>query len=311
MEVGENEGGHKQEGDEAIELMHVSKLQDRLNISNGNLPIEWQSLDSQDEEYEGLALLKLSNNHISEIPENLPCLCPKLIRLELEHNLIMSVSFPRSFPATLKHLNMSYNPLVDFDCSQMMAKPLPCTNPSILHDSGFTIHNDEVSYCAHRAHLNLLNLTVLEMSNCTLEVVNFFGPQTRMKHGRNAPRTNQQGDNNPTVGSAAATAAAANPRPHHGKRPNRSKLVCPLLTRLVLSHNSLEKVPESVCEMTELNTLDLSNNAIISLPAEMGKLYKLWEFPLAGLKLICPPHNIIERGKTKDIIGFLWSLLQR
>ena len=63
--------------------------------------------------------------------------------------------------------------------------------------------------------------------------------------------------------------------------------------------------------MTELNTLDLSNNAIISLPAEMGKLYKLWEFPLTGLKLICPPHNIIERGKTKDIIGFLWSLLQR
>ena len=90
-----------------------------------------------------------------------------------------------------------------------------------------------------------------------------------------------------------------------------SKLVCPLLTRLVLSHNNLENVPESVCEMIELNTLDLSNNDIISLPVEMGKLYKLWEFPLTGLKLICPPHNIIERGKTKDIIGFLWSLLQR
>ena len=294
--------------------MHVSKLQDRLHISNGNLPIEWQSSDAQDEEYEGLALLKLSNNDISEVPENLPCLCPQLIRLELENNNITSISFPRSFPASLKHLNMSHNPLENLDCSLMMAKPLPCTNPGILHESGFTIHNDEVSFCAHRAHLNLINLTVLEMSHCELEVVNFFGPQTRVRHGRNA-RNNQGTNNNATVGSAATAATAAtvnsNPRSHHGKRPSRSKLVCPLLTRLVLSHNQLEKVPESVCEMTELNTLDLSNNGIISLPAEMGKLYKLWEFPLTGLKLICPPHNIIERGKTKDIIGFLWSLLQR
>ena len=280
-----------------------------MNISNGNLPIEWQSSDSQDEEYEGLALLKLSHNHIAEVPENLPCLCPKLIRLELENNDIKSINFPRSFPSTLKHLNMSHNPLESLDCPHMMAKPLPCTNPGVLQETGFTIHKDEASYCAHRSHLNLLNLTVLEMSHCELEIVNFFGPQTRVRHGRNS--RNSQGDNNATVGSPATAATGSNPRPHQGKRPNRSKLVCPLLTRLVLSHNQLEKVPESVCEMTELNTLDLSNNAIISLPADMGKLYKLWEFPLTGLKLICPPHNIIERGKTKDIIGFLWSLLQR
>ena len=277
--------------------MHVSKLQDRLHISNGNLPIEWQGSDSQDEEYEGLALLKLSNNRISEIPENLPCLCPKLIRLELEHNEIKAVCFPRSFPATLKHLNMSHNPLDNLDCPQMMAKPLPCTNPGVLQESGFTIHNDEVSFCAHRAHLNLLNLTVLDMSNCWLETVNFCGPQTRMLHSKNA-------DNNAVVWSAATV----NRQPWHHKRyPNSLKLVCPLLSRLILSHNLLEKVPESVCEMTELNTLDLSNNAIISLPAEMGKLYKLWEFPLTGLRLIYPPCNIF---KTKDLIGFLWSSLQ-
>ena len=63
--------------------------------------------------------------------------------------------------------------------------------------------------------------------------------------------------------------------------------------------------------MTSLNSLDLSHNNIIELRPELGKLGNLWEFPLDGLKLISPPHNIIERGKTKDIIGFLWSLLQR
>ena len=187
----ENEPSQKGEGDEAIELMHVSKLQDRLNISNGLLPIEWQSSDSQDEEYEGLALLKLSSNRISEIPENLPCLCPKLIRLELEHNDVKTICFPRSFPSTLKHLNMSHNPIESLDCPQMMAKPLPCTNPAFLLESGFTIHNDEVSFCAHRAHLNLLNLTVLEMSHCLLETANFFGPQTRVRHSRNRSGNSQ------------------------------------------------------------------------------------------------------------------------
>ena len=71
------------------------------------------------------------------------------------------------------------------------------------------------------------------------------------------------------------------------------------------------KVPESVCEMTSLNSLDLSHNDIIKLPAALGRLGNLWEIPLKRLKLISPPHNIIERRKTKDIIGFLWSLLQR
>lgn len=63
--------------------------------------------------------------------------------------------------------------------------------------------------------------------------------------------------------------------------------------------------------MVSLNSLDLSHNDIIELPASLGNLCNLWEFPLNGLKLISPPHNIIERGKTKDIIGFLWSLLQK
>ena len=63
--------------------------------------------------------------------------------------------------------------------------------------------------------------------------------------------------------------------------------------------------------MTNLNSLDLSYNPIIELRPELGKLNNIWDFPLDDLKLISPPHNIIERGKAKDIIGFLWSLLQR
>ena len=188
----------------------------------------------------------------------------------------------------------------------MMANPLPCTNPDVLQESGFTIYTDEMSFCTHRAHLNLLNLTVLEMRQCSLEVVNFFRPHTVVHHDRSG---NNQTKNNATVGSTA-TASALNPQLYHRSHSNYSKLVCPLLTRLILSQNKLEKVPESIYEMTELNTLDLSYNAITSLPAEMGKLQKLCEFPLHGLKLVFPPYDVINCRKTEDIVGFLWSSIQ-
>lgn len=279
----------------------ISKLHDRLKVSNAHLPVDWEGMEGREEEYEGLAILNLSNNLISQIPENFPCLCPKLIRLDLSHNRIASISLPRSFPAELKQINLSYNQLDEIDCRNTMAKPLPCTNPQALYEAHNTIYVDNVSFCVHRSHQHLVRLGVLEVTHCQLQEVNFFcpGPRNRQVEGekKNHPK-------NPDTMLGGTAKPKADPA-------TNSRLVCPLVTRLILSHNQLVRVPESVCEMTSLNSLDLSHNDIIDLPAEMGNLSNLWEFPLAGLKLISPPQNIIERGKTKDIIGFLWSLLQR
>ena len=279
----------------------VSKLQDRLNICNGNLPIEWGPSDSREEIYEGLAILFLSNNQIKEIPENLPCLCPKLARLDLSHNQIAQLSLPRSFPIGLKHLSLIDNPLTEIDSENNVMKPLPCTSPQVLIDAGNVIHMDNISFCLHRQHNHLMSLSVLELNNCQLNSVNFYSPMPKRHQHR------KHSDMDPLVQAMQSV--------NSGKRPHNvqalARLVCPLLTRLVLSHNHLIKVPESICEMTSLNSLDMSHNDIIELPATLGRLCNLWEFPLNGLKLISPPHNIIERGKTKDIIGFLWSLLQR
>ena len=277
----------------------ISKLHDHLNISNAHLPVDWEGAEGREEEYEGLAILNLSNNLIAEIPENFPCLCPKLVRLDLSHNKISSISLPRSFPSELKHVNLSFNQIDIIDCKNMMPKPLPCTNPQALYDARNTIYIDNVTFCTHRAHAHMLKLGVLEITNCSLQNINFFcpGPRPKQSESMNGKKSHE-------------TMAGSAPKPKPEPTTN-SRLVCPLLTRLILSHNQLERVPESVCEMSSLNSLDLSHNDIIDLPAEMGNLSNLWEFPLAGLKLISPPQNIIERGKTKDIIGFLWSLLQR
>ncbi len=285
-------GGKETERSES-ESIAISKVQDRLNICNGNLPIEWTKSDSKEEVYDGLAIFNLSFNQIRDIPENFPCLCPKLTRLDLSHNFISQVAFPRSFQSTLKHINLSHNPMTAIDSEHNPMEPLPCTNPTVLVESGNVIHVDHTSYCCHRQHNQLMALSVLEMNNCELSTVNLYSPNLKHKN-----RRNHEGDH--SHGSTSS-------RRGHGL----TRLVCPLITRLMLSHNHLIRVPESICEMVSLSSLDLSHNEIIELPAALGRLCNLWEFPLNGLKLISPPHNIIERGKTKDIIGFLWSLLQR
>ena len=270
----------------------ITRLQDCLNISNSTLPIEWGSGEGREEVYEGLGILNLSNNLIREIPENFPCLCPKLIRLDLSHNQIRFFSFPYQLPPNLKHISLSYNLLETLDCTSFSPKPLPCTNPLVLAENP-TIYRDNVSFCSHRQHYQLSRLSNMEMTNCQLREVNLrlASHSRRRKDADDCPHSAQQG-------------ARVKVQNHEG-------LVCPLLTRLLLSHNILSCVPDSVCDMVSLNSLDLSHNDIIELPPRLGRLSNLWEFPLDGLKLISPPHNIIERGKTRDIIGFLWSLLQR
>ena len=290
--------------EEEKEATPISKLQDCLNISNGNLPIEWESGESNEEDYDGLTFLNFSNNQITSIPENFPCLCPNLVRLNLSHNEINSIVLPTSFPSSLKYLNLSHNPLVMIDCQNIMSKALPCTNCQVLQENNNIIIRDETAFCVHRCHRNLLSLGVLELNNCQLKSVNFYSPRLARSRGNGRPPKDVSQSTHSAASGNGPTAAKQN-------QQGINRLVCPLVTRLVLSHNQLTKVPPSVCEMTALNSLDLSHNEIIGLPAEMGRLCNLWEFPLAGLKLILPPHNIIERGKTKDIIGFLWSLLQK
>ncbi len=288
------------------EATPITKLQDRLNIANANLPIEWEKITSGEEQYDGLAILNLSHNLISDIPENLPCLSPKLKRLDLSHNKLTTVCLPRSVPASLTNLYLSHNNLTEVNTHSAMAKPLPCTNPQCLLDDDNTIHLDNVSFCLHRSHGQLISLGVLEISNCQLSVVNLYTPQVVTS----TPPINEDGREIPNPQMVAAAQNQSSGR-RQGNPHNLRRLVTPLLTRLTLHHNELEDVPESVCEITSLSSLDLSHNHIIQLPANLGNLRNLWEFPLDGLKLISPPHNIIERGKTKDIIGFLWSLLQK
>ncbi|XP_022097759.1 leucine-rich repeat serine/threonine-protein kinase 2-like isoform X2 [Acanthaster planci] len=82
------------------------------------------------------------------------------------------------------------------------------------------------------------------------------------------------------------------------------------LERLALNNNQLSQVPKEIGQILTLTSLDFSNNPKITcIPDELGKLARLWELPLDGLKLDLDPS--ILKGRTKDIIGFLNQKLKQ
>ena len=113
-----------------------TRLYDRLNVCNANLTIEWDALEGKQEVFDGLNILNLSHNKIKSIPLNLPCLCPKLTRLDLSHNEISDLSLPRAVPAGVKQLNVSHNEILRLDSYKSKVDPLPCTNPKVCGREG-------------------------------------------------------------------------------------------------------------------------------------------------------------------------------
>ena len=288
-------------------LTNQMSLQNRMIVtSSSGLLVDWDKEQTTEDKSDFLMILDFSHNQLTTLPPDLSCLAPKLIRLDVSHNKLNNVIIPKGFPADLKNLNLSYNPLQVINSENCLTNALPCTNPyqEVCDWNCMT-------FCSHRNHSQLINLQVLDLSNCELSSVNLYTPLQLQKELKDrikmaeTSNTKYAGEEIPLLKAVRSSC-----KTFHEIKP-LAKLVFPLLSRLIMKHNSLQSIPESVCDMVALTSLDVSYNLIIELNKEMGQLYNLWEFPLEGLQLISPPQNILSRGKTKDIVGFLCSLLKQ
>lgn len=282
-------------------------LQERLFITgSGGVMIDWNKEFNEETKVGFLVHLDFSHNQLASLPPDFPCLAPKLHCLNVSYNDLTSVCIPRGFPSELNYLFLSHNPLHHINCEKETIISMACTNPCA--QAGY---RNKMALCRHRSHDQLLKLRVLDLSYCNLHSLNLFMPSQLLKKLSEKLKNYLKGPTAKQSESIPFVMAVASQLKCLDNIEVLAKLTVPLVSRLILKHNNLEVIPECVCGMLALSSLEVNHNPLNRLCKELGHLDNLWHLPLDGLSLKFPPHSVLTQGKTAAIVGFLRSMLQK
>ncbi len=78
----------------------------------------------------------------------------------------------------------------------------------------------------------------------------------------------------------------------------------PNLKSLILSHNQLTELPDSIGKFEQLESLGLANNKLVALPKSIGRLKKLISLDLDGNQMSPHAREDIEKALPNTIIFF-------
>ena len=97
---------------------------------------------------------------------------------------------------------------------------------------------------------------------------------------------------------------------HNHLRNFPETVEAPSMLQLSISHNQFRSVPKSICSFPLLQSLDISSNQdILALPVEMGRLSQLVYLNLKNLKDLHDPPKAVQ-GDARDCIEYLKQKLQ-
>lgn len=268
---------------------------------------EIEDSDSEEEDIDpkkgsSLQKLDLSSNQITKVPIGLSCLATNLVTLILSNNAISNVPSLALFPPSLGTLDLSHNNLTVFHpiaekaiygnvaehrCYSVIEGQRPSLRQRRISAESGLQTGAKIRLCRHLKHRTLPQLKRLDLNNNKLEELHFLLPRSRSS----------------TVASFSDNASDSSRGP---------SVLFPSLQSLTLSDNSeFYNVPRDIGVLSKLGSLHLSRTKITHLPPEVGLLSELWDLQYQGLQLQDIEPSVLERKKTKDIVGYLRSVLER
>uniref|UniRef100_A0A0K0E7L1 non-specific serine/threonine protein kinase n=1 Tax=Strongyloides stercoralis TaxID=6248 RepID=A0A0K0E7L1_STRER len=292
-----------------IPLERINRWQNNLSLLKFDL--EEEEVVGDKNEFNSLLSLNLSYNKFKEMPLNLACVCPRLIKLDMSNNELQSIGPIECFPHRLRTLDISCNKLTKtFDaltkhhlncyssptnnCSNNSRRSrsksvarnrrsLSTVRNQITQD---TVNNKPSSFevCIHKEHKQLEYLKNLNISSNKIRNIPIFLP------------------------SLCITS------PPEDVSSIKNLLIFPNLSTIDLSNNLIDHIPSSISTLNMLTSINLQNNKQLQvLSSELGLLDKLWSLQLKGCPIKdYPIKSIIEAPnyKTVDVIGQLRSRLE-
>ncbi|XP_071041167.1 leucine-rich repeat serine/threonine-protein kinase 1 isoform X3 [Parasteatoda tepidariorum] len=300
------------------ELLHHNFWSSSIKIvesSNGNETGKNQKCQ--------LAALNLAHNAYETIPPILSCFAVNLARLNMSYNRLTEMGPVSSYPACLKHLDLSHNRIktwlttrrIDPDLNtessscysqteSMSAKMKPSSTSSSGRTQSPSLHSWGSAksltglVCQHRRHNRLDNLRTLILADNELDRLILILDEDDFEEEDS---------------KSSESFETLDPTGKVLQMEIKSKILFPNLSMLDVSNNKIDEVPAVISEFNNLSVLNLSGNVgICHLPPEMGLLGKLWNLNTRMCNLTEPLRSMIDskKYKTMDVIGYLKSILE-
>lgn len=230
------------------------------------------------------------------IPKGIACLATNLQTLNFSNNNITNIDTLAYFPTSLSSLDLSNNKLESFDPQSINLPPSSCYASVDGKRNSFGMSHGRGSMksrvCRHLRHRTLPNLKRLDVNNNNISEITFSTSQVHASPVKS-----------PTGSKSTSWFA--------GIDDKSSAVLYPSIQSLNISGNPIMDLPKSVGLLTKLGSLHISHTEIAKLPAEIGLLSDLWDLQYVGLTLQDIEPSVLERKKTKDVVSYLRSVLER